>query len=251
MDGLAEAVTGEDGETLLRLEKPAESFSEPERPESAGVNKVEPPAWLSAPATVEASAEAVQPSAKEDASQAPHSGRSAEAARLRGELIHLLLERLPEVDPEQRRAEAERLVAQEAAHDDATLDDAARDEAVETAIGILAAPEFAHLFGPGSRPEIPIVAQLDAPAGPARLSGRIDRLVVRADDVLVIDYKTDASVPASPADAPPGYIAQLDAYRRALGAVFRDKRVRAFILWTSVPALMEIPLNARRPEGES
>jgi len=76
------------------------------------------------------------------------------------------------------------------------------------------------------------------------MSGRIDRLVVRADDVLVIDYKTDASVPASAADAPPGYVAQLDAYCRALAAVFPDKRLRAFILWTSAPALMEIPVHA-------
>jgi ATP-dependent helicase/nuclease subunit A len=67
----------------------------------------------------------------------------------------------------------------------------------------------------------------------------------------VIDYKTDARVPASAAAAPPGYRAQLDAYRRALAAVFPDKCVRAFILWTSTPALMEIPRDACGPEGES
>ncbi len=249
--GVAEAVAGENGETALRLEKPAEAVAAAAGPVSARASEVQLPAWLSAPARTEASAAALQPSAKDETPHAPRSERPAEAARLRGELIHLLLERLPEVDPEQRRAEAERLVAQEAAHDDATLDDAARDEAVETALGILASPDFAHLFGPGSRAEAPIAAQLHTPTGPARLSGRIDRLVVRDDDVLVIDYKTDASVPAAAADAPPGYTAQLDAYCRALAAIFPDKRLRAFILWTSGPALMEILLDATRPEHGS
>jgi len=64
----------------------------------------------------------------------------------------------------------------------------------------------------------------------------------------VIDYKTDASVPAA---APPGYAAQLDAYCRALAAVFPGKRLRAFVLWTSGPSLMEIPLDARGRNGDS
>jgi ATP-dependent helicase/nuclease subunit A len=251
LEGVAEAVTGEKGEAVLRLEKPVDVLPTAETAEPSAVTNAAPPAWLSAPATVEASAAAVQPSAKEDGQEAPASNRSAEAARLRGDLIHFLLERLPEIAPEQRRAEGERLVADYAAGSDTDLNDAAREDAVATALGILAAPEFAHLFGPGSRAEVPIAAQIETASGPARLSGRIDRLVVRADDVLVIDYKTDASVPASADAAPPGYAAQLDAYCRALAAVFPGKRLRAFVLWTSGPSLMEIPLDARGRNGGS
>ncbi len=251
LDGVAEAVMGGDGETVLRLEKPAVAVAAAAGSEPARASEVQQPAWLSSTAPTEASAAALQPSAKEQLSQAPRSDRPAQAARLRGELIHLLLERLPELRPENRRAEAERLVAQQTASDDSEVDDATRSDAVETALGILASPDFAQLFGPGSRAEVPIAAQFDTPAGPARLSGRIDRLVVRGDDVLVIDYKTDARVPASPADAPPGYIAQLHAYCRALAAVFPDKRLHAFILWTDAPALMEIPLDAGGRGGEA
>ncbi|RIA56300.1 double-strand break repair helicase AddA [Dichotomicrobium thermohalophilum] len=251
LEGVAESVSGEKGEAVLRLKRAGDSLPRPETAEPLAVTTAEPPAWLSAPARAEALAEAVQPSAKEDASQTRHSHCSAEAARRRGELIHLLLERLPEVAPEHREAEAERLVAQRAGGDDTEVDDATRSDAAETALGILAAPEFAHLFGPGSRAEVPIAAQAGTHADDARLSGRIDRLVVHGDDVLVIDYKTDASVPASAESAPPGYIAQLDAYCRALACVFPDKRLRAFILWTSMPALMEIPLDAAGPDGDS
>jgi len=248
LEGAAETVTGEDGEPVLRLEKPVDILPTAEPAEASAVMPAALPAWLSTPAKVEASADALRPSAKEDAQEAPASNRPAEAARLRGDLIHLLLERLPEIAPDQRRAEAERLVADYAPASDTDLNDATRKDAVATALGILAAPEFAHLFGPGSRAEVPIAAQIETASGPARLSGRIDRLVVRADDVLVIDYKTDASVPAA---APPGYAAQLDAYCRALAAVFPGKRLRAFVLWTSGPSLMEIPLDARGRNGDS
>ncbi len=188
----------------------------------------------------------MRPSAKEERSQASQSDRAAEAARLRGELIHLLLERLPEVAPDQRRAEADGLVANAAVDDPAIWRDAA-----DTALTILDAPEFAHLFGPGSRAEVPVAAELQTPVGPARLSGRIDRLVVRAHDVLVIDYKTDARPPVSAADVPRGYITQLGAYCRALAGVFPGKIPRAFVLWTSAPALMEIPLDAACPDDGS
>jgi len=244
LTGTAQSVIGEDGEAVLRLEKPGDRSPTAETAEPLAERTAEPPAWLSASAPRETTAAALHPSAKEVTPHAPRADRSAEAARRRGELIHLLLERLPGIAPDQRRTEAERLVAQQTASDDPGADDATREDAVATALGILASPDFTHLFGPGSRAEVPIAAQRAGPGGCERMSGRIDRLVVRADDVLVIDYKTDASVPASAADAPPGYVAQLDAYCRALAAVFPDKRLRAFILWTSAPALMEIPVHA-------
>jgi ATP-dependent helicase/nuclease subunit A len=251
LEGTAEAMTGQDGETVLRLEKAGDTLSTAEMAEPSTVMTAEPPAWLFTPARAEASAAAVKPSAKEEPLYAPRSDRPAEAARLRGDLIHLLLERLPGIAREQRRAEAERLVAHAPGRDETVVDSAMAGEIVETALGILASPDFAHLCGPGSRAEVPIAAQFGTHGRGPHLSGRIDRLVVRADDVLVIDYKTDASAPASSADAPPGYIAQLDGYCRALAAVFPNKRPRAFILWTSGPALMEIPLDATRPEHGS
>jgi len=251
LDGVAQAVAGEKGETVLRLEEPAEAVAAAAGPESARASEVQLPAWLSMPVAAEALAESVRASAKDAPGHAAWSDRGAEAARLRGELIHLLLERLPDVAPDQRRAQAKRLAAHQAVAADAPLDDAAHGDAVETALRILTAPDFANLFGPGSRAEVPIAAQLHTPAGPARLSGRIDRLVVRENDVLVIDYKTDARPPLSAADAPRGYIAQLDAYCRALAGVFPGKIPRAFILWTSGPALMEIPLDAACPDDGS
>jgi ATP-dependent helicase/nuclease subunit A len=232
----AEMVPRENGEEILRL---AHSGTGPITPEA--LPAIAPPAplpeWARAPAPREATPDALRPSAKQTPASAGPAGGGADIARRRGEIIHLLLERLPDVPAEARAAEAERLVAAQQA--ESTDTEGARALADE-ALRIVNAPEFSHLFAAGSRAEVPIAADLTGQETAGQLSGRIDRLVVRADDILVIDYKTDAHVPATPDLAPEGYAAQLDAYCRALAGIFPDKQVRAFILWTSAPALMEI-----------
>jgi ATP-dependent helicase/nuclease subunit A len=42
------------------------------------------------------------------------------------------------------------------------------------------------------------------------------------------------------ADVPPAYIAQLALYRVVLARLYPGKRVRAALVWTDVPDLMEI-----------
>jgi len=236
----AEMVPREDGATILRL---AQSGTGPITPEA--LPAIAPPAplpeWAQRLAPPEATPDALRPSAKQTPVTGGPAGGGADIARRRGEIIHLLLERLPEVAPEAREAEAERLIAAQQA--ESTDTEGAGALAAE-ALRVVNAPEFAHLFAPGSRAEVPIAADLTGPEAVGRLSGRIDRLVARADDILVIDYKTDALVPATPDQAPEGYAAQLDAYCRALAGIFPDKQVRAFILWTSASALMEIPRRA-------
>ena len=60
--------------------------------------------------------------------------------------------------------------------------------------GLIANPEYSGFFGPGSQAEVNIGSLL--PNG-QRMTERIDRLVIRANDILVLDYKTDWNVPDS------------------------------------------------------
>ena len=43
---------------------------------------------------------------------------------------------------------------------------------------------------------------------------------------------------------PPAYIRQLALYRAVLTELYPDKTIRAALLWTEVPDLMEIPAAA-------
>jgi ATP-dependent helicase/nuclease subunit A len=108
-------------------------------------------------------------------------------------------------------------------------------------LAIVQDPRFAPLFRPGSLGEVPVVARFGEGAAARELSGQIDRLAVMDDALLVLDYKTNRPPPAAPEEVAPGYIAQLAAYRAALRLMFPTRALRAAIVWTDGPKLMEIP----------
>jgi len=157
----------------------------------------------------------------------------------RGRLIHALLEHLPEIEPARWETAAARFMELNGN----TLDEAGRTQCVAETLDLLQDETFAALFGPGSMAEVPIVARLGGGDGRPMIevSGQIDRLVVREKDVLIADYKTNRPPPERVEDTAPAYLAQLAAYRAALGRAYRDRTVRCAIVWTAAPRLMAIP----------
>ena len=72
------------------------------------------------------------------------------------------------------------------------------------------------------------------------VSGQIDRLVVTPDEVLVVDYKSGHAPPPNVAGVPPAYIRQLALYRAVLASLYPELPVKAALLWTEAPEMMEI-----------
>ena len=106
-------------------------------------------------------------------------------------------------------------------------------ELADDIIDLIANPQYRDFFGDGSQAEVSIGAML--PDG-SRMTGKIDRLVIRGPDILLLDYKTDWNVPESLAHDHP-YVLQVAAYATALRQAYGDKIVRPAILWTAVPRL--------------
>jgi len=71
------------------------------------------------------------------------------------------------------------------------------------------------------------------------VSGRVDRLLVRPDAVLVVDYKTELHPPKTP---PAPYLRQMAAYRAILACLYPGRRVRCALLWTALPLWMPLDL---------
>ena len=57
-------------------------------------------------------------------------------------------------------------------------------------------------------------------ASSASISGKIDRLAVTADEVLIVDYKTNRPAPWRLDEVPQAYIAQLALYRALLQPLY-------------------------------
>ena len=165
------------------------------------------------------------------------SAMDRQKALARGRLVHRLLQSLPDIPPERRQDAAERYLAK-AAGDFSAAD---QEEIVRQVLAILEEPSFAPLFTAGSRAELPIVGHIPSARNePIAVSGQVDRLVVSNDGVLIADYKSDRAVPTD-LNAVESYVAQLGLYRAVLSRLYPGKRVRAALVFTSGPRLIELP----------
>jgi len=107
-------------------------------------------------------------------------------------------------------------------------------------VRILEDSTFAPLFAPGSRAETPIVGTIDGPKGPEIISGQVDRLVIRENEVMIVDYKTNRPPPQQERDVPEVYIRQMAAYRAVLRKIWPDWPIRCVLLWTDGPRTMSL-----------
>jgi ATP-dependent helicase/nuclease subunit A len=99
---------------------------------------------------------------------------------------------------------------------------------------------FRELFASSSRAEVPIVGKLSNGREMVAISGQVDRLSVTQAAVLIGDFKTNREPPRRIEDVSPAYIRQLALYRGLLRTLYPDRPVRAALIWTEVPDLMEL-----------
>ncbi len=248
---LAELLVEEqdDGETVWRYRKSASAEATPASFEKPGSKPERPvlPHWLRelAPAQPPLPVPLSPSSAfDEEIARSAPAGASAldrQKALERGRLVHRLMQSLPDIPAERRRAAAEHYLGNAATH----FDTAERAALVRRTLAILSDPAFAEIFAAGSRAEVPIVGRIAAPGGapPIHVSGQIDRLAVSSDTVLIADYKTDRAVPGGLGEVKP-YVTQLALYRAVLARLYPGKSVRAALLFTEGPLLMEVPAMA-------
>ena len=174
-----------------------------------------------------------RPEGDEPVPLSPVERHAATQGYRRGRIIHRLLQVLPEVDATQWESAIARHLQQTAAD----WDDAARRALTAEVIGVLEHPHFHALFGPDSLAEVPVAGLI----GGRALAGVVDRLVIGPTDVLIADFKTNRSPPASGEAPPPAYVAQLALYRQALTHIYPTHRIRCALIWTSEPRLDEVP----------
>ncbi|MCB9964837.1 MAG: double-strand break repair helicase AddA [Rhodospirillales bacterium] len=173
-----------------------------------------------------------RPSEDEPASVSPKQ-MGADIRFRRGTLTHTLLQFLPDLPDAQRERTGAAFLAVNAAD---FSEDVRHDILVET-LRVMRTSSFADIFSPQAQAEVPVSGHL--PSGQL-LSGQIDRLLIGAQEILIIDYKTNRPPPQDSRDIPKAYRAQMQAYRDALAQIYPHHKIRCALLWTYGPHLMEI-----------
>ncbi|WP_208984892.1 double-strand break repair helicase AddA [Stappia sp. TSB10GB4] len=212
------------------------------------------PAWLFAPVAAIERPRRLRPSeafdemeAKEGTEPVPATDRLAEAraapdfALERGRHLHRLLQLLPELPRDARRAAGERYLA----HALSPVFAARTEQLLTEALAVLDHPGFAAVFSGDARAEVPLAGTLRLADGSAyEVSGQIDRLRVDEDAVWILDFKTDRRVPGVPGEVGEAYVVQLAVYRRLLADIWPGRLVRAALVYTAGPKLVELPAEA-------
>jgi ATP-dependent helicase/nuclease subunit A len=201
------------------------------------------PRWIDTAMTREAPRTvAITPSDADDAEWTKgKSELEREQALERGRLLHRLIQSLPDLPPGSRAAAADDFLRRNSRK----VSPEACAELAAQAFAILDDAQFAALFAPGSRAEVPIIGTLPrAGLPPYSVTGQIDRLAVTDREVLIADYKTNRPAPTSPDDVPRAYRRQLALYRVLLQRIYPGWTVRAALIWTENATLMELPQDA-------
>jgi ATP-dependent helicase/nuclease subunit A len=244
---LVEEMDGE--EKVLRYRKTAAEPVAEGAPAAAAAEKSEQrefPSWLreQAPAQAPRAAPLTPSSAfDEDIGHMAAAGAlpvDRQRALDRGRIVHRLMQSLPDIPPARRKDAAETFLARAAAD----FSGAEQTEMARQVFTILNDLRFDEVFRAGSRAEVPIVGRIArADADPLLVAGQVDRLIVTGDAVLIADYKTDRVVPHALDEVKP-YVTQLALYRAVLSRIYPGKNVRAALLFTAGPVLIEVPAAA-------
>ena len=242
LDPLCKIEPADDGEGDVRRYRKTPDMTAPSSPKKPTAQELPLlPPWLTRDVVDVARTAPIRPSGFVDDHEAAELLGPREARRraiLRGNIVHRLMQSLPDV-PRDRRAEAARHHIERQNTD---FNEAEREALVSSALRLLDDPRFGALFAPGSRAEVPIVGRINGRI----VNGVVDRLVVGPGAVQIADYKTNRAAPRNVAEAEAryqGYIRQLSLYCAVLAKLYPDRPIRAALVWTAVPSLMEIPAN--------
>ncbi len=169
----------------------------------------------------------------------PSGGDSVTLARnlalLEGNLLHALLQYLPAVATDKHESAAAHFLEKRAEG----LPDERRRDLVRQALRVITDPLLEPVFGPQGRAEVTIAGRIPRRSGGhVEIAGRIDRLSETGADVLIVDFKSGR--PGRDGKIPPHYMTQMALYRAALAPLFPEKQIRALIVWTSGPDVVEL-----------
>ncbi|MDR2007824.1 MAG: double-strand break repair helicase AddA [Alphaproteobacteria bacterium] len=101
---------------------------------------------------------------------------------------------------------------------------------------IIKNPEFSFMFSGNSLNEVSLSGSVIEAGCEQMVSGRIDKLIVLENEVIIIDYKYSQAKKIIPIP----YQRQINLYKSLLANIYPTHKIKGFILFTQTPALIEV-----------
>ncbi len=163
--------------------------------------------------------------------------QGAGLALQKGKLVHRMLQMLTDF-PETERVSAARRYADRAAR---FWPAAEREKLVASVMSVLSHAELGPVFSERSQSEVSIMGTLALEGRDYAISGRVDRLVVTEDRVIILDYKTNRTAPKTLEAVPLSHRAQLAIYREILKPLYPAKGFECVLVYTESAQVLSLP----------
>ena len=207
--------------------------------ESERLKTADLPSWISKPAIPEGRpkrrvtpSHLLAPPPLQDMAVRSPLNPETETRFARGNLIHKLLEILPDAAPSNRQSLAQKIL------EGYDLTQEQRHQISDEVFVVLDNPEFSDIFAQGSRAEISLAGSAKTLPPDIYLNAQIDRISVTDDTVYIVDYKSNRPPPITQDGVADIYWGQMAAYRELAREIYPTHKIVSALLWTDGPRLM-------------
>lgn len=153
-----------------------------------------------------------------------------------GNIVHRLLQYLPNCPLEKRRDYAQHYLNTKASH----WHESQREEALHHVWQILDHIYLKPLFSVDSRAEVSLMGLVKIRGKEQSISGQIDRLYITQNSIIFADFKT-GTPPENEDDIAPRYLLQMALYRKLLQAIYPDKDIQALLVYSKEVKIFKLP----------
>ncbi|MCJ7997621.1 double-strand break repair helicase AddA [Rhizobium cremeum] len=155
----------------------------------------------------------------------------------KGRLVHRMLQALPAIAETERLAAARRYVERAARF----WPQKERERLLETILSVLDHPDLRPVYSSRGEAEVAVMGTFILNGEERAVSGRIDRMAVIGNRVVLMDYKTNRTPPATISQVPLSHRAQLAIYREILRPLYPGKDFECLLVYTENGSVVALP----------
>ncbi|WP_019219233.1 double-strand break repair helicase AddA [Bartonella florencae] len=153
-----------------------------------------------------------------------------------GNIVHRLLQYLPNCPPQRRRDYAQHYLNAKASH----WFENQRKKALYHVWQILDHSYLTPLFSDHSRAEVPLMGIVKIRGKEQAVSGQIDRLYITEESIIFADFKTGFP-PENEAAIPQHHLLQMALYRKLLQTIHPNKDIQALLVYSKEVKVFKLP----------